>query len=267
MTSPREPQFPVHIGQCIYCGAVDGLSDEHIVPHSLGGTLELLKATCERCQKITSQLERHISREHFIAVRTVGQFPTYHPKNRPTELPLTVETHSGSETIPLTPEDHPAPIVLLRLAVPTFLTTGPIPTIPQVLGGKVFARTAKVEKLQRDLGASRFGVPLPDPAVYARFLAKVALGFAVGCVGLDSFHEIFIRAGILGQSEDIAHWVGCVPSESFTKGTVKGELHELVAVRQGTLLQVGVRLFSAFASPEYRIVVGVLHSGSGSSDA
>ena len=46
-------------GRCVYCGSdggADGLRDEHAIPYSLGGTAELLKASCSDCEKVTSYL-------------------------------------------------------------------------------------------------------------------------------------------------------------------------------------------------------------------
>ena len=36
------------VGECIYCGARAGLSDEHIVPYALGGTFFLPLASCQK---------------------------------------------------------------------------------------------------------------------------------------------------------------------------------------------------------------------------
>jgi len=50
-------------GHCIYCGTKQGpLSDEHIVPFGLGGTLVLPKASCKACATETAKLEQVIQR-------------------------------------------------------------------------------------------------------------------------------------------------------------------------------------------------------------
>ena len=50
-------------GACIYCGAADvKLTDEHIVPLSIGGQHVLLKASCNECNKITSKFELDVAR-------------------------------------------------------------------------------------------------------------------------------------------------------------------------------------------------------------
>jgi hypothetical protein len=46
--------------KCIYCGKLDTkLSDEHIVPESLGGVHIIRKASCPECATITSRFEMH----------------------------------------------------------------------------------------------------------------------------------------------------------------------------------------------------------------
>jgi len=252
-----EPQFPVRIGRCIYCLATDRLTDEHIIPHSLGGMWQLLDASCEQCRIITSKIERHIAHEHFIAVRTVAGFPTYHPKKRPSTLVQPIQVRKDEDhLLKLSPGDHPAPLVFLQFEAPTFLSGLETPSIPGVVTAKVIARGAKLSKLVEKTGASGYSVPLPDRATYARFIAKVAFSYAVGAVGLESFAEVFVREAILGKANDIAKWVGCVDSEQWTTGT--GE-HECVGVLANGILQVGVRLLTKWHGPEYRVVVGRLH--------
>lgn len=51
------------IGACIYCGATQGrLTEEHIVPKGLGGTLVLPDSSCDPCAKLTSQFEMRVLR-------------------------------------------------------------------------------------------------------------------------------------------------------------------------------------------------------------
>lgn len=46
-----------YIGKCIYCGSTDNLTREHVVPRGLGGPWLLLKASCKKCARITSDFE------------------------------------------------------------------------------------------------------------------------------------------------------------------------------------------------------------------
>ena len=56
------------VGRCIYCGATDELTDEHIIPFSLGGVLILDKASCngtKGCNKKTHKFEGVVARQIF----------------------------------------------------------------------------------------------------------------------------------------------------------------------------------------------------------
>jgi hypothetical protein len=221
---------------------------------------QLLDASCEDCRDITSKLERAISREHFIAVRTVMGFPTYHPKNRPEMLSQAVRLgEEERQELTLAPADHPAPLVFLQFDTPTFLTGAEPPSVPHVVAAKIVARGAKLEELAKRTGASAYTVPLPDRAIYARFIGKIAFAFAVGAVGLDAFDEVFVLNAILGKSADVAKWVGCVEGEQWTSGS--GD-HECMCVVTGEILQVAVRILTRWQAPEYRVIVGRLHPGS-----
>jgi hypothetical protein len=36
MLEEVELPFPITVGKCIYCGAIEDLSDEHVIPFELG---------------------------------------------------------------------------------------------------------------------------------------------------------------------------------------------------------------------------------------
>jgi hypothetical protein len=70
--------------ECIYCGAHDGLTDEHTFPDGLGGRHILPKACCPRCQKvINEEVEQYCQRTllricapfwESVALENVRQF-------------------------------------------------------------------------------------------------------------------------------------------------------------------------------------------------
>src|SRR6266853_1676428 len=86
------------VGRCIYCGAtrysaaeVRPLSDEHIVPEGLSGTLVLPRASCRRCAKTTGQIEGSVLRNLLWAPRTLLKMKTKRPKERPTHFSAAVK--------------------------------------------------------------------------------------------------------------------------------------------------------------------------------
>jgi hypothetical protein len=57
------------IDKCIYCGAVEGLTDEHIIPYSLNGDYVLQQASCLACCDITSRFEQEVTRNFLRPMR------------------------------------------------------------------------------------------------------------------------------------------------------------------------------------------------------
>src|ERR1035437_5629128 len=54
------------VGVCIYCGAmVTRLSEEHIIPQGLGGTLKLPAASCSVCADETHAYEGRVQARMF----------------------------------------------------------------------------------------------------------------------------------------------------------------------------------------------------------
>jgi hypothetical protein len=78
------------IDRCIYCGSVENLSDEHIVPLALGGTHILLKASCGDCAKVTAEVERCVLNVCWKGFRWVTGMPTRHKKRQPLTMPAGV---------------------------------------------------------------------------------------------------------------------------------------------------------------------------------
>lgn len=251
----QEPTFPQSINECIYCGNTNELSDEHIIPYSLGGEWELKNASCVECCKATTLIERHIAREHLLAFRTAAQLPTYRPKKRPKTLNQKVSGVGGTTIISLMPAQHPASLVLPIFEPPGHLSgraAGPFPLLRSV---RVISRGAKVRSLSKSTSADGFTVPVPDRGLFPRFLAKVAVGFAVGCVGVNGLDEIFVLDTILGKRADAGRWVGGTHHQPIKAGS---GVHELTSTVENGILSVTVRLFSFLNTPEYSVIVGRL---------
>jgi 5-methylcytosine-specific restriction endonuclease McrA len=60
-------------GECIYCGALANetkLTDEHIIPFSLGGKAVILNGSCMVCAAETAKIESELGRKAFWDFRT-----------------------------------------------------------------------------------------------------------------------------------------------------------------------------------------------------
>src|SRR5205085_3347120 len=90
----------MEIGECIYCGTTEGeLSEEHVAPFGLSGQLVLLRASCERCAKVTSSLETTLLRQQWFAARATLSTRTRRPKERRKPQPMLIEKDGEIKTI------------------------------------------------------------------------------------------------------------------------------------------------------------------------
>lgn len=80
------------VGKCVYCGSdggTKGLSDEHMVPFSLGGDAVLPKASCAACATETSKIELYLARHIFHGLRSHVGAPS-RKKSLPSTLSATI---------------------------------------------------------------------------------------------------------------------------------------------------------------------------------
>ncbi len=84
--------------QCIYCGKTDGnLTDEHIIPLSLGGRYILPKATCQTCQNYTSKMELAVARHYLGVPRVVAGIRSRRPNKRPSKVKIGLTRFDGTK--------------------------------------------------------------------------------------------------------------------------------------------------------------------------
>lgn len=247
------------VGRCIYCGVTKyskdkvQLSDEHIIPFALGGKLVLPNSSCERCADVTSSLERYICKKMLSNPRTIAQFPTRRPKDRPKTLPV-------------------------RICKDRELEEADIARVPLVLMLPVFQRAGyldgrRPEQHFRSISAQMFvATTSPDmewhrseldvhvelnPSMFCRFLAKISHAFAVAELGFYKYTPMILPL-IFGISPTAPFFVG---TESAFRDQDHNKLHDISVVRNSKNYEenivVNVRLFSCFGMPNYEIVVGV----------
>lgn len=89
------------VGKCIYCGSTGKkLTDEHIIAFGLNANSILPDASCEDCNKITSNVEGKILRGLAWQMRTFLGFQTRRSKDVPNTFPLGL-VKDGKEEIVL----------------------------------------------------------------------------------------------------------------------------------------------------------------------
>jgi hypothetical protein len=267
---------PINI--CIYCGAgisETKLTDEHVIPLSLGGTYILEKASCLRCAEATKNLEGYAGRHIFHDVRVEFGLPTRRPKQRPTHLPLRQGFAPSPEQAPirLVPtKDYPGLLILVNHEPPGVLQGR---HIDQGSRGQIFVRQItgrdRVEQLTaQGIDAKIYREFQPD--LLMRLIAKIALGFSVGGYSLECFRPLpRLQQIILQRDVNPYHLAGGTtkemdefpePQASLKLGQVPTVLHRMVGymrVIQGVAyLAFQLQLFAYLDTPIYTVVVGEL---------
>jgi hypothetical protein len=259
----RQTTRTTPINACIYCGAQDGLTDEHIVPFALGGNLVLPKASCENCAKITSAFERRVLRGFMLPARTVAGLPSRRPKDRQTSLSMEIEGPNGFESVEVPIAEFPAILHLPTLPPPRFLCGQVEKTGIDLCGLDTIGfgkeprdvaeafETTKIRHTQTDYALSDF----------VRLLAKIGYSFIVSRVGMFTFDEVPVLPLILGRTDDGSHWVGSAQFETASE-KAGGLLHALKAeerVANGDLsrrvLVAQIKLFAGSGVTGYEVVV------------
>src|SRR5262249_35938935 len=82
-------------GACIYCGAKGiRLTDEHIVPYSLGGVHVLREASCDARANITKKFEQRVARELWGDARVSFGAPSRRKRERPKHIYMAHATNT-----------------------------------------------------------------------------------------------------------------------------------------------------------------------------
>jgi hypothetical protein len=88
----------------------------------------------------------------------------------------------------------------------------------------------------------------------ARFIAKMAYGYAVERYSLKAFEKAYVVPAILGESNDIGRWVGCSDRREFP--VRQCDVSVGYQINPGDDLVVKIKMFTRFDGPEYAVVVG-----------
>jgi hypothetical protein len=258
-------------GECVYCATPANeakLTDEHIVPFSLGGTAILQSASCDACSKITSQLELHLARTIFGHYRIHANVATRNRRERPTLLPTTIKVgDSPAQHMELPIADHPYFTLLPVWKAPGMLTdaspTADFGTEEMHRYEFVPAHFRKLLSLNEN-DTFNFQLPIKlDQNQFSRALAKIAYCTAICRYGLTGFERTMITEFIRGKYPFAQFLVGStteavappMPNMDHAIG-----LTEVPISGRNTVVAF-VRLFArtgttAHGMPYYTVVVG-----------
>ncbi|MCK8783917.1 HNH endonuclease [Roseomonas sp. NAR14] len=257
--------FPA-VFKCIYCGSKSAkLSAEHILPESLGGKWELPKSSCDKCSKITSKFEMDCARALFGPTRVKLKIPRKNGKKLPKTLSVSfskLEFNQGrkiaQENLVFEEMDvDPAPAFFV---LPLFWRPGIF--TPIGLSGRLEEFGMRVFNIHLgDLPEGKSNI-YSEVAIniisFARLIAKIAHGFAIAVLGLDGLVPFLSKAIIVSDTAVLNFFVGADQRMIMPINSRHEISFEAVKAFVGELLVVRVRLFSAFGTPVYQVVVGSL---------
>ncbi|MBD8636712.1 HNH endonuclease [Stenotrophomonas sp. CFBP 13725] len=216
--APNTHRYPP-VGACIYCGTTSGrLTDEHVIPKGLGGTLVLPEASCDTCAKITSLFEQHVMRGFMDRGRQAMGIKGRKQHKRPKETALT-QTFIQPDNVLLeqeVPVDQAIRVMHLPvLPLPGFLDPlhPPRPDAEQVDITAFDTIQFGTDQFQAIRPHSAVGVQIKDRMAiwdFVRMLAKIAHGYHVATRGMFPLEESPLVPIILGTRHDAKNWIGCI---------------------------------------------------------
>lgn len=199
------------VGECVYCGATDSLSDEHIVPFALGGSIILPDASCRDCAKITSLFELRVLRGFMHRARTTGRFPTRRPRERPSTHVVTLLRDGLPIETEVPAEQEPGLLQLPLFAPPQFFS-GIVTTQGVIVRGietLYFGINPKAFTESQGASGLRQTDNL-DVTSFARMIAKIGYCYICATLGIPPRDEVSVLPFILGMRDDGGQWVGSV---------------------------------------------------------
>lgn len=251
------------VGKCIYCGSVENLTKEHILPHGLSGTAILLLSSCKTCARITGNIEQTVLRGSLWPARVFRNLNsrTKH-REAPKTYPVTAVFGKREVKLNISLDKLPILIPFPVFAPPRIISGKPLANGIDVAGLDTILFGKHPAQLAKELGATELRIgKRENPKVFARVLAKIAFSFAYAEGALDALAGPSpILPAILGHSEDIGNWVGVLDQ---TNRAHPETLHriDLMHDEQRGLLLAEVQLFADSQTPSYVVVLGHLARG------
>jgi HNH endonuclease len=176
------------VGHCIYCGQVPSdqpLTDEHIIPFSLGGELLLPASSCRSCAAITGHIEGIVCGSMLKAVRTHFGMKSRRPKKS------TLPVKGSAPTVEVPINDHPFYLVLEVFERPQILKRSKHWSERDIPTGHYDGHLrmyADPHSAKRHDTLGNAGVPIKiTPGNLQTMLAKMAHSYAIAELGSDVF--------------------------------------------------------------------------------
>ena len=256
-------------GACIYCGATEGrLTDEHVVPKGLGGTLVLPQASCDDCARLTSQFEMRVLRGFLDRGRQAMGVKGRKSHKRPATDTLTQTfIHADESTI-----DHEVPwndgVKVMHLPVfvlPAFLDSrraiDPAASQLHIMALDTLHFGLRQGELVREYQAR--GIRFEDRVdlwAFVKMLAKIAHSYHVAVDGLFPLAQSPLVPIILGERSDAQNWIGTTFTDTLPSGGQALHLLHHAALESNNASQAWaarIKLFAHVSTPTYAVATRI----------
>lgn len=253
-TGPYKTYPPFN--RCIYCGATEQLTDEHIIPFALGGNVILPQASCLKCATVTRDFEETCTRPMMGPLRIRMNLQTRRKKQRPKHIALKMFGSDGrQETLQIPAMSYPALCFGIKLDQPRM--TQRLPLSNRVTG-QLFAKynPSEISALIKPGQVADLGQLQLES--FCRLIAKIGHAHVMAALaneGTSPPHdELFLPDIILGNSPHFQHYVG---GDNHPLDDAD-DLHQLRFNRyifdDRKILVSTVRLFACFGMPRYHVI-------------
>ena len=255
---PRGPFYVESKGACIYCGTTNtALTDEHVVPYSLGGSHVLRKASCGRCANITKKFEQKVARDLWGDARIAFDAPSRRKRQRKKRLVMPSPSGGGKRLV-IPAAKYPAGFVFYKMCQAGLLQGLPadadMSSIWQLV---VIDNDKRRENFLAKYPTRKLSLGFRNvPQEFGRLLAKVGYGHVLTQLDPGDFRPICVPY-ILGREANVSYVVGGTFEEQVPE---RDNGYSLKTVGFGTahklMLVALVRLLANSHAPAYHVVVG-----------
>lgn len=252
------------VGTCIYCGFTAGrLTDEHIIPQGLGGTLVLEMASCDPCAQVTSRFEMDALRgflDHGRQALGIKGRKSHKRKLQESVLQTFLLSDETLRKGAAYPDQSVRVMHLPVFVLPAFLDPArPISTREGIEVMAIATATfgPAVNRVVQEPGAvgMQFNDRM-DIVAFGRMLAKIAHGYHVAIHGLFPLEESPLVPIILGKRWDAHNWIGNTEHDPLPSDRPALHLIESLPLEaDGAIARMAVRikLFASYPSPTYAL--------------
>lgn len=244
-------------GVCIYCNRSGiKLTDEHIVPLSLGGVHVISKASCDDCAKITTRFEREVARGMWGDARISYDAPSRRKKARNKYIFLEDRFKPGNK-LKIPYNEYPSPMVFyvmdaagILLGKPENINLSNSWTFIAIHDDK------KVKDFEAKYPGNLTAKFCNSPDSFSRLIAKIGYGQIMYSLDIGDFRPICLPY-ILGEKSNVSFVVGGRKSIPDPKLGIGYELNShCFGTSARIIILAEVRLIANNCTPTYHVVVG-----------